>query len=106
MFARKFSVRLKPNSLSQFTDIEEKQVIPVIRKLRGFRDLMAFVSPSGTEAFVITLWDSPESAEAYGRGAYPRLVETLATVTEGTPAVETYNVSNSTWHNIAAAART
>ena len=104
MFARNFSVRLKPNSVSQFTDIEKNHVIPAISKLPGFRDLMAFVSSSGTEVFVITLWDSPESAEAYGRGAYPRLVESLATVTDGTPVVETYSVSNSTWHNIATAA--
>lgn len=104
MFARKFSIRLKPNSVSQFTDIEEKQVIPVLRNLRGFRDLIAFVSESGTEAFVITLWDSPESAEAYGRESYPRLVKLLGNVIEGTPVLDTYNVSNSTSYKVAAAA--
>ena len=103
MFARKFSIHLKPNSVAEFTEKEEKEVIPVVRKLKGFRDLIAFVSPSGTEAFVITLWDGPESAEAYGRETYPRLVSVLANVIEGTPVLETYNVSNSTSHRIAAA---
>jgi hypothetical protein len=104
MFARRVSMHLKPNSVAQFTEKEEKEVIPVIRQQKGFRDLTAFVSPSGTEAFVITLWDGPESAEAYGRESYPRLVKLLGNVIEGTPVLDSYNVSNSTSHKIAAAA--
>ncbi len=104
MFARRFSIHLKPSSVVEFTEKEEKEVIPAIRKLKGFRDLIALVSPSGTEAFVITLWDGAESADACGREIYPRLVKILANVIEGTPVLETYNVSNSTSHKIAAAA--
>ncbi len=104
MFARRVSMHLKPNSVAQFTQLEEKEVIPVIRQQKGFRELTAFVSPSGTEAFVITLWDGPEGAEAYGRETYPRVVKLFGNVIDGTPVVETYNVSNSTSHNVAAAA--
>ncbi len=104
MFARKFSIHLKPNSVAEFTEIEEKEVIPVLRKVKGFRDLIALVSSSGTEALVITLWDGLESAEAYGRETYPRLVKVLASVTDGAPVLETYNVSNSTLNKIGAAA--
>lgn len=104
MFARRVSMHLKPNSVAQFTEKEEKEVIPIIRRQKGFRDLTAFVSPSGTEAFVITLWDGPESAEAYGRESYPRLVKLLESVTDRTPVLDTYNVSNSTSQKIAAAA--
>ncbi len=104
MIARRFSIHLKPNSIAEFTEKEEKEVIPVIRQLKGFRDLISFVSPSGTEAFVITLWDGLESAEAYGRETYPRLVKVLANVIDGTPVLETYNVSNTTLHKIGAAA--
>lgn len=104
MFARRLSIHLKPNSVTQFTEKEEKEVIPVIRQQKGFRDLTAFVSPSGKEAFVITLWDGQESADAYGRETYPRLVSILVNVIYGTPELETYNVSNSTSHKVAAAA--
>lgn len=104
MVARRFSVRLKPNSVAEFTEKEEKEVIPVMRKVKGFRDMMAFVSSSGKEAFVITLWDSPESAEAYGCDAYPALVKVLANVIEGPPLLETFIISNSTSHKIAGAA--
>lgn len=103
MYARRISMRLKPNSVAQFTKTEEKEVIPAIKKQQGFRDLIAFVSPSGTEAFVITLWEGRESADAYGRETYPRLIKSLENVVEGTPVLDGYDVSNSTYHKIAAA---
>ena len=104
MFARRVSMHLKPNSVAQFIATEEKECIPVLRQHKGFQDLMAFVSPSGTDAFVITLWDGPESAAAYGRESYPRLLKLLGNVVEGTPVLDTYNVSISTSHKVAAAA--
>jgi hypothetical protein len=45
-----------------------------------------------------------ENAETYNRGSYPEVTKILATVVEGTPQVETYDVANSTFHKIAAAA--
>jgi hypothetical protein len=51
------------------------------------------------------LWDTPENAEAYNRGTYPEVTKFLATVVEGAPPqVETFNVTNSTFHKIAAVA--
>jgi hypothetical protein len=49
------------------------------------------------------LWDRAESAEAYNRGTYPDVLKSLATLVEGTPQVETYEVCNSTFHKIAVA---
>jgi len=37
-------------------------------------------------------------------GSYPEVAKILARVVEGTPKVETYDVANSTFHKIAAAA--
>ena len=45
-----------------------------------------------------------DGAETYARGAYPGVLTTLAQVVEGTPQVQTYEVSNSTFHKIAARA--
>jgi len=52
----------------------------------------------------ISLWDKKEDAEAYHRGKYPDVLKALARVVEGTPTVESYEVSNSTSHQIAASA--
>jgi hypothetical protein len=103
MFARRVYVHLKPNSVAQLTEQLEKNVIPALRKHKGFLDEIVFVAPSGTEAFAISLWDRAESAEAYNRGSYAEVVKLLATVIEGPPQVENFYVSNSTFHKIAAA---
>ena len=103
MFARKVSMHLKPNNVAEFTQRLDKEIIPLLRKQKGFQDEITFVAPNGTQAFGISLWDKAENAEAYNRGTYPAVTRLLATVTEGTPQVETYEVSNSTFHTIAAA---
>ena len=104
MFARRVSMQLKPNSVAEFTQRIEKDILPLLRKQNGFRDEITFVVPGGTEAFGISLWDTRENAEAYNRETYPELMKILARVVEGTPKVETYEVANSTFHKIAAAA--
>ena len=104
MYARRVSLRLKPNSTAEFTRRLEKQVIPMLRKQNGFRDEITFVAPAGTEAFGLSLWDNKENADAYNRGPYAEVTKILANLVEGTPRVETYEVSNSTFHKIGAAA--
>lgn len=102
MFARNVSIRLKPNSVAEFTKTLENEVIPLLRKQEGFRDEISFVVPGGTEAVGISLWDQKDNAEAYDRGTYKQVLTAMAKVVEGTPRVQTYEVSNSTFHKIAA----
>jgi hypothetical protein len=97
-------MHLKPDSVAEFTRKLEKDVIPLLRKQNGFQDEITFVATDGKEAFGISLWDRKESAETYNRGSYPEVAKILATVIEGTPQVETYEVANSTYHRLAAAA--
>lgn len=104
MFARHVSMRLKPNSIPEFTRTLENEVIPLLQKQRGFRDEIVLVVPSGTEAVGISLWDQKEHADAYNRETYPEVQKLLAKVIEGTPRVQTYEVSNSSFHKIAARA--
>lgn len=103
MFARKVSMQLKPNSVAELTQRLEKEIIPMLRKEKGFLDEITFVVPGGKEAFGISLWESPENAEAYNRATYPEVTKILSKVVEGTPQVHTYEVANSTFHKIAAA---
>ena len=102
MFARTVRMQLKPNSVVEFTGLVEKEVIPLLRKQQGFRDEITFVPADGKEAVAISLWEQKENAEAYGRGTYPEVLKALAKVVEGTPQVQPSEVSNSTWHKIAA----
>jgi len=102
MFARSVSMRLKPNSVAAFTQMIEKEALPQLRKQKGFQDEITFVAPGGREAFAISLWDEKEDADAYSRDAYSGVLKALGNVVEGTPQVRTYEVSNSTFHKIAA----
>ncbi len=103
MFARRVSMQLKPNSVAEFTQRIEKDILPLLRKQKGFQGEITFVGPGETKAFGISLWENKENAEAYNRGTYPEVTKILARVVEGTPQVETYEVANSTFHKIAAA---
>jgi hypothetical protein len=102
MFARKVYMHLKPNSVAEFTQRLEKDVLPLLRKQKGFQDEITFVGQGGTEALGISLWDKAENAEIYNRGTYPEVTKILAPVVEGAAQVETYDVANSTFHKIAA----
>ncbi len=102
MFARTVRLQLKPNSAGEFTGLVEREIIPLLRKQQGFRDEITFVPPDGKEAVAISLWEQKENAEAYSRGTYPEVLKAMAKVVEGTPLVQTSEVSNSTWHKIAA----
>jgi len=77
-------------------------LVPILRKQRGFRDEITFIAPGGTEAVGISLWDSREQAEAYNSSGYSEVLKELNKLVEGTPQVKTYDVANSTAHNIAA----
>lgn len=101
MFARKVSVHLKANSVPQFIDRLENEILPVLRQQKGFQDEVAFVTPSGSEAFIVSLWDRPDNAEAYGRGAYADVAKMLGTVIEGSAEVEIFHVVSTTLHEIA-----
>ena len=72
----------------------------MLRKQKGFQDEIALVAPGGADAVAISLWDLKENAEIYARSAYPGVLKALTTVVEGTPRVQTYDVSNSTFHKI------
>ena len=101
MYARNVTLHLKGNSAPEFTRMLETDVLPVLRKQNGFKDEITFVAPNGTDALAISLWDKKESAEQYNRDTYPAVLQTLSKVVDGTPRVESFEVSNSTFHKIA-----
>ncbi len=102
MYARNVSIELKPSTSAEFTRTLENDVIPVMRKQNGFKDELTFLTPDGKRAVAISLWENRDTAEAYGRDNYAGVLKSLAPVVEGTPQVMSYDVSNSTFHKIAA----
>ena len=103
MYARQVSMELRSNSHADFTRRIESEILPLLRKQKGFQEEITFVNPAGKDAFAISLWDSKESAEAYNRASFAEVTKLLSKLVEGTPRVKTYEVANSTFHKIAAA---
>jgi heme-degrading monooxygenase HmoA len=102
MFARSVTMRLKPNTVSDFNRTLEKEILPLLQKQKGFRDELTLVSSNGSEVVGISLWDQRQDAEAYQRTTYPEVQKLLSKVIEGTPQVQTHEVSTSTFHKVAA----
>jgi len=96
------SFHLKPGRAAEFTQLIDNDIIPVLRKQKGFEGEMTFVAPGGADAVGISLWDLKENAETYALGPYTGVLKTLAKVVDGTPRLQTYDVSNSTFHKVAA----
>jgi len=99
VFARAAFIKVKPGCKVELTRTLEQEVIPLFRKEKDFRGLLAFTFPNGTKALSLSLWDQKESAGgicARGVGA----LAALAKVALGTPSVQVYEVSNSTFYNM------
>jgi len=103
MFTRHVVMQLKPKTAPEFTRLIEKEVIPMLRKQKGFLDEVTFISPDLTEAVGNSFWETKADAENYSRTGYAEVMKSLEPVVNGTPTVGTANVSNSTFHKIAAA---
>src|SRR4029077_13148582 len=103
MFARNVSFRLKSNMLSDYTRTFENEILPLLRKQKGFKDEITLSNPGSQEAIAISLWDSKANAEAYNTNTYPGVVKAFARIIDGTPKVQTFETVSSTFHNVAVA---
>jgi heme-degrading monooxygenase HmoA len=95
-------MQLKPDSRIDFTQKVESEILPLLRKQKGFKDEMTFVDPESKDVVAVSLWDSKESAEAYNRGPYAEVTKILSKLVRVTPRLRTFEVAHSTFHKIAA----
>ena len=103
MFARNVSIHLKPNTLNDFKQTFEKEIVPMLRKQAGFRDELALSGDNDTYVTAISFWDSKEQADAYNSSTYPTVLKTLDKYLDGPPKVRVSGVISSTSHNVTAA---
>jgi quinol monooxygenase YgiN len=100
MFVRNVSIKLKPNTLSDFNQTFEKEIVPMLQKQAGFRDELAFASDDSSHVTAISMWDTKEQAEAYNVGAYAAVLKTMDKYLDGAPKVRVSSVINSTTHKV------
>jgi hypothetical protein len=102
MFARNVSFHLKSNMLSDYTRTLENEILPLLRKQKGFKDEITLTNPGSQDATAISLWDNKANAEAYNTSTYPEVLRTCARYIDGTPKVQTFEAVTSTFHNVLA----
>jgi len=100
VFAQTVQLFIKPQYIQDLTRIIDKEIIPLLRKQNGFQDQMTFIVPSGMAAVSISLWDEKENANAYIQDLHPVVLKALSNMFHGTPKLQTFEVSNSTFHGI------
>jgi hypothetical protein len=104
MFALSVSIHLKSNMLSDYTRTFEKDVLPLLRKQKGFTDEITLSNPTSLDVIASSLWATRADAEAYNTKTYPEVLNTLARMIDGTPKVQTFEAVTSTFHKVAIAA--
>jgi len=104
MFARNVSFRLKSNMLSDYTRTFENEILPLLRKQKGFKEEITLSNPGSLDAIAISLWENKANAEAYNTNTYPEVLRAFAKIIDGTPKVQTFEAVTSTLHNVAVAA--
>jgi hypothetical protein len=102
MYARRLVVQLKRNKFAEFIKSYEKDIIPLLRKQRGFEDEITFAAPDGIEVLAISLWNTRANADTFDAGVYKDVLKMLGTMIAGAPEVGTTEVMHSTFHHIRA----
>src|SRR5882724_3740368 len=100
MFARHVAVKLKPGTLAEFTKVMDNEILPWLRKQKGFLDTITLAVPGGREIVSISFWDQEENAQIYNSMSYPEALEILKKILAGTPQVKTFDVVSSTLQKI------
>ena len=101
MFAREVVLQLKPNVAKELPATFEKEILPLLRRQKGFLDELLFVAPEKKEVEAISLWETKEHAEAYNRELYPQIEKIMARFIEGIPVVKKFEAEYSTFHKVA-----
>lgn len=89
-------MQLKKNVLPKFPEVIETEILPLLRRQKGFLEELILMAPNKTELVAISLWENKEFVEIYNREFYPEVVKILNKYVEGFPIVKTFEVEYAT----------
>ena len=100
MFTRQITMRLKKGAAPELARLVERVVVPMMRQQKGFRDEITLIASDRLEVVSTSFWDTAADAEAFNLKAYPEVLESLSRVVEKNPKAVTFEVTNSTLHDV------
>ena len=102
MFTRVVEIEAKTGRSEEAISKLRNEVVPILQKQPGFIDLIALQDNDNPQTVLcLSFWNSKENAVHYHRKHYDSIVQTLKSVLETTPTLETLQVEISTPHRIA-----
>lgn len=100
MYVRKVTFRLRPDTQTDYNQAFENQVLPLLRKQKGFQDEISLTNPGSVDAVSLSFWEHKNDAEAYNTAIYPEVLKMLAKTIDGTPRVHSFETVISTYHHV------
>ena len=100
MYARTVSMSVKDGVVDAFALAIESEIVPLLRSLDGFQDALTLIVPGGREAIGISVWSRRADADRYGRSTEKEVIKRLALLLDDFGTAKTFQLSNSTFHNI------
>ncbi|HLW82874.1 MAG TPA: antibiotic biosynthesis monooxygenase [Candidatus Acidoferrales bacterium] len=104
MFARLVEATTKPGKRDEIEKMLRNDLLPVLKQQHGFVDMVGLSSDTtANEGGGLSLWETKDAAEAFFQSAqYTNIMGRIKPMIEDMK-VSTFNVTNSTFHKIAAA---
>ena len=96
MFAREMRFHLKLNAARELRPVFENEILPLLRRQKGFVDVLVMLDPYRKEAVNILLWEEQMYAERFHREAYLEIVAILDRFTEEVPVMKDFEVEYAT----------
>jgi hypothetical protein len=72
MFARHITLLLRPNVAKELTVTFEKEILPLLKKQKGFVDELLLVTPEKKQVVAISLWEKKENGGNLQSGTLSR----------------------------------
>ena len=96
MFARIVELTPKPEMKDEIVNVIRQEVLPILKKQRGFMEFLPFVPETKTEKWIaVTLWAEKRDADRWEREGYPH-VDGILKLYLAVPAIcNYYNVETS-----------
>ncbi|HVT61148.1 MAG TPA: hypothetical protein VHR45_22485 [Thermoanaerobaculia bacterium] len=97
-FARNVHFQIKNGQTDKFDSVFTNEVLPLLKLQKGFKEELTLANTQhtiGTPRIGISVWEDRPSAEAYNTNTYPQVLAKLSPMLDGTPRVETYDVTAS-----------
>ena len=72
MYSRHITMQVKQNMLPKFPEVIENEILPLLRRQKGFLEEIILTAPNKTELVAISLWRTKNSPKITTASSIPK----------------------------------